>query len=183
MSYFKRPNSTALVPLSVIKTSWEVMPPFPGIDSPFFCPGLHVAAHGYFTDFYPKLSYLSSPHAIANFNGCDLPSITYEDPVLFTVLAFTIMHDTFVYIYYNAHILYCLEFCRLILPLWVWHKHLECHFRGVWLDGSTDIHCVPRWYHERRRTRDVFDSNLLEFITELKREADLGTRIRYEESR
>ncbi|KIN96463.1 hypothetical protein M404DRAFT_10910 [Pisolithus tinctorius Marx 270] len=96
MSYFKKPPTTAFVPISTLETSWEVMPSFPGIDSPYFCPGLHVAAHGYFVDFAPKYSYQSSPHAIANFNGCDLPSVTYEDPALFTVPATTITHDTFV---------------------------------------------------------------------------------------
>ncbi|KAI6140308.1 hypothetical protein BKA82DRAFT_31092 [Pisolithus tinctorius] len=129
MSFFKKPNpATYLVLLSTVKTSWERMPSFPGIDSPFFCPGLHNTAHGYLVDFAPKLHHNSSPHTITNFNSCNLPSITYEDPALFTIPASTITHDTFVYVYYNAHILYGSEFCRLIPPLQVWHKHLECHF-------------------------------------------------------
>ncbi|KAI6140164.1 hypothetical protein BKA82DRAFT_31269 [Pisolithus tinctorius] len=129
MLFFKKPNPvTYLVPLSTIKMTWEQVPSFPGIDSPYFCLGLHLAYHRYLSDFFPKLTHTSSPHAIANFNGCNLPSFTYEDLSLFTLPAFTITHDTFVYVYYNVHPLYGPEFCRLVPPLRVWNESLERHF-------------------------------------------------------
>ncbi|KAI6150388.1 hypothetical protein BKA82DRAFT_4013203 [Pisolithus tinctorius] len=118
------------VPLSLIKTTWWDFPMFPGLDIPYQTPGIHVTYHGYLTNFAPKIQFSSLPNAITNFNGCDLPSLTYEDPSLWIVPASTITHDMFIYIYTHCHPLYISgnPFQELILPLQVWHKYLESHY-------------------------------------------------------
>ncbi|KAI6147443.1 hypothetical protein BKA82DRAFT_35524 [Pisolithus tinctorius] len=158
------------VPLSLIKITWDGFPTYPGLEMPFKLPGLHVTYHGYLTDFTPKISFMSSPNAIANFNGCDLPSLTYEDPSLWTVPTFTITHDMFVYITYNCHILYCSgnPFRDLIPPLQVWHKYLESHYQGLWREGITDVKCILLFFREHQKGGHLFDLQLLEFVNQFK---------------
>src|SRR5205807_8911551 len=53
-------------------------------------PGIHYAFHGFYMHSLPKIHTYSTPHAIANFRGLDIPSLYYEDPALSTVPAFWI---------------------------------------------------------------------------------------------
>ncbi|KAI6138203.1 hypothetical protein BKA82DRAFT_32011 [Pisolithus tinctorius] len=187
-SYYAVPSSPAFftmpqpllahVPPSLIDVTWDAFPTFPGLGTPFEYPPIHVSYHGYLTDFAPKLSPMSTPHAIANFNGCDLPSISYEDPALWTVPASTVTHNTFVYLYSNCHPLYVggNPFRELIPPLRVWHEYLEGHFRGLWREGITDVEHVPLFFRERRRGGHLFDLQLLEFVEQFKARGDLDER-------
>ncbi|KAG6331839.1 hypothetical protein ID866_7248 [Astraeus odoratus] len=59
--------------------------------------GIHYAFHGQYSIDTPKLHTYSTPAAIANFNGLDLPSAYYEDLNLVTVPAFWIDHEKYHY--------------------------------------------------------------------------------------
>ena len=53
-------------------------------------PRVHWMFHGVYNTPSSKLHFFSTPHTSANFMGRDLPSLTYEDPALETVMTVTI---------------------------------------------------------------------------------------------
>ncbi|KAI6143772.1 hypothetical protein BKA82DRAFT_31580 [Pisolithus tinctorius] len=134
------------IPMSVIAHTWSDFPAWPcipeeGSYEPFHYLPIHVQFHGHFVDFAPKLSWSSTPNAIAHINGCDLPSIQYEDFALYTVPASSITHTTYIHIVTHAHPYYDSNiFHGLIPPLHLWNEFLEYHFQGAWIDTAVAVH-------------------------------------------
>ncbi|KAI6148418.1 hypothetical protein BKA82DRAFT_4354209 [Pisolithus tinctorius] len=177
------PSSSQHVPMSVVAHTWSDFPNWPCIPDdgdydPFFYPPIHVQFHGHFVDFAPKLPWNSTPHAVANFNGCDLPSLQYEDFALYTVPALLLTHNTYVHIVNHAHPYYNSNvFHGLVPPLCLWNEYLEHRFRGAWTSRDVDIRIVPGALRVRKRSGDCLDVDTLYKVGEIKEWGDLDGKV------
>ncbi|KAG6326365.1 hypothetical protein ID866_12724 [Astraeus odoratus] len=115
---------------------WEEIPTAPEYNSArmhLLNYGVHYAFHGQYSVDTPKLHTYSTPAAITNFNGLDLPSAYYEDHNLATVPAFWIDHESY---HYNPairhHDLDGASFQGLIPSLRQWNDYLEDRYRWLW---------------------------------------------------
>ncbi|KAI6117308.1 hypothetical protein EDD16DRAFT_1520167 [Pisolithus croceorrhizus] len=152
--FLRTPSQNSVVPAIAMEYSWSILkrPDDYDFSSPFYDPRIHVSFHSYLVDCLPKLSPASTPHAIANFNGVDIPSFTYEDPSIHTIPAFTITNDIFFYFKGRVHPFYNFQdFAGFIPSLWVWNRHLECTFQGSWNSDKTTLECTPGYLRSRTK--------------------------------
>ncbi|KAG6330654.1 hypothetical protein ID866_8436 [Astraeus odoratus] len=128
--------------------------------------GVHYAFHGQYLIDTLKLHTYSTPAAIANFNGLDLPSAYYEDHNLVTVPAFWINHKTY---HYNPTIrhndLDGAGFQGLVPSLRQWNNYLEDRYRWLWVCFDFE-HLLACW---SKGDESKFDNKKFDYILAVSR--------------
>jgi hypothetical protein len=85
----------------------------------------------------PKIHTYSTPHAIANFRGADVPSLHYEDPALITVPTFWINNAKESHFPHVSHPLFDRDIFGGVIPsMDCWHTFLEGKFRSNLILGT-----------------------------------------------
>ncbi|KIK11764.1 hypothetical protein PISMIDRAFT_19254 [Pisolithus microcarpus 441] len=170
--YTRSPFPWHVIPSIAVEQTWESIPRnfadrCPE-DEPLVNQKVHLTFHGFLVNCLPKISAASTPHARANFNGVDIPSLTYEDPALETVPALALTNNTFFYFRGRVHPCYDYRKFHGIIPaLRIWNQHLEHDFRRVWTSNSIDPRHVPRVLQTRHRDGRVsFDPKVVLLLME-----------------